>query len=227
MVTDALSATDNQDLSITVAQAPGGGTGALDTGDTYVNINALSTNYADNTYTEVYTYPANTVANRILDNVAFTLPANATITSATRRLYMIGTDGSGGDNTMRLYVYPVTGMPAINLVTWQSFDDNGATLGTAESYADVTKTEGWVEWNVTNMTQAAYLAGTNLFLAIDGAGTSSADTSRQFASTQHSNEAIRPQLVIVYTIGEGTPPTPTISAPGKARVVKGRWRYLR
>jgi len=220
MVTDYLSATDNQDLSITIAAAPGGGGGASDTGDTFVNINALSTNYADNTYLEVYTYPANTVANRILDNVAFTLPANATIKSATLRLYMIGTDGAGGDATMRLYVYPVTGMPAINLVTWQSFDDNAATLGAAESFADVTKSVGWAEWSVTNMVQAAYAASTNLFLAIDGAGTSSADTSRQFASSQYATESVRPQLVIVYTVGTDTPPSPTISAPGKYRASK-------
>lgn len=222
-VMDSLGATDNQDISITINSAPGGAR-AQDTGDTFVNLYALDTNYADNTYVEVYTYPANTVSNRILDNIVISLPTNATIISAKLRKYVIGTDGGGGDNTMRLYVYPVTGMPAINLVTWRSFDDNGATLGAAESYADVTKTPGWVEWVVSDMTRAAYAAGTTLFLAIDGAGTSSQDSSRQFASGQNADTNIRPQLVITYSIGTTPNPTPTISAPGKLQISNSKMR---
>jgi len=223
-VMDSLGATDNQDISITINSAPGGA-GAQDTGDTFVNLYALDTNYADNTYVEVYTYPANTVSNRILDNIVISLPTNATIISAKLRKYMIGTDGGGGDNTMRLYVYPVTGMPAISLVTWRSFDDNGATLGAAESYADVMKTPGWVEWVVSDMTRAAYAAGTNLSLAIDGAGTSSQDSSRQFASGQNADTSIRPKLVITYSVGTTPAPTPTISAPGKLQISNSKMRY--
>lgn len=230
-VTDALSATDNQDLQIIVAQTPVAG-GASDSSDTYVNINSGGNdNYADNTYLEVYTYPVNTVANFILDNLALpALPANATITSATLRLYVIGTDGAGGDSLMRLYASPVIGMPSINLVTWNSFVDNAATLGASESYADVPKDNTWISWNVTNMAQAAKAAGTNILLSIDGSvavsgGTSAADTSRKFASNQHATVEIRPQLVVVYTTHVDTAPSsPTISAPGKMRISRGRFQ---
>jgi hypothetical protein len=221
-VLDNVSATDNQALSVLINQIGSGGTTTISGfQDSFINLYSVGTNYSGQTFTEVYVYPANTPSNRILDNISLSsIPANATITNATLRKYYLQPDGGAGSDPMRLYVYPVTGMPTISTATWTSFDAS-ATMGADESYVDVNTTPGWKEWNVTNMTQNAYIASTNVSIAVDSGPGSISGSSRQFASSDYvADTNLRPQLVVTYTIGTGTDPTPSISAPGKMRVSK-------
>ena len=224
--------TDNQVLTQYVAPAE-------PTGQTTVTITAIEDTYiwpaggsnGDNnvsgsTQIEVYQWPAYTWANRILDNISLAaLPANISITAASLEMYLTGNEGSGGTNPMRIHAYRVTdNVPVISTVTGNNFT---GTLQPAESYTDVSTTPGWFAFNVLTMTQAAYAAGTPLYLALDGGSDGASDTNRIFASMDHATTAWRPRLKVTYTQLSGPPPAPSIMSPGKMKIrggTKGRWR---
>ena len=215
-------ATDNQVLSITInPAAPTGQTTVIitDIADTYIwpagGANG-DNNVSSSEKVEVYQWPSYSWANRILDNVSLaSLPANISITAASLEMYMYGYDGSGGTNPMRTYVYPVTNMPDISTVTGNNF---AGTLGTPLPAVDVSLTTGWYSLNVLEAVQAAYAAGTPLYLAIDGGSDGTQDTNRIFASMDHATTAWRPRLKVSYT-QLSAPAGPSTLTPGK-----GRWK---
>jgi hypothetical protein len=188
--------------------------------DTFVNSGSAGTNYSTETYTEIYTWPFGTVANRGLYSIDISsLPDNISITAAALEMYMSAFEGGGGSELMRSHVYPVTSMPDLTTVTWTNFS---GTLGSSDSYTDVSLTPGWVSFNVLTSTQNAHSGSGTLALAIDGGSSSAQDTNRRFVSME-GTEALRPRLKVTYTQNVA-PGGPSISAPGKIRVSKARMK---
>lgn len=221
--TDAVSATDDQVLSIAINPAvPTGQTTVIiqDIADTYIwpagGANG-DNNVSSSEKVEVYQWPSYSWANRILDNISLaSLPANISITAASLEMYMYKHEGSGGASPMRTYVYRVTGtVPNISTVTGNNF---AGTLGAPLPAVDVSLTPDWYSFNVLEAVQAAYAAGTPMYLAIDGGSDGAADTNRVFASMDHGTTAWRPRLKVSYT---------QLSAPGGTSAPtpgKGRWK---
>jgi hypothetical protein len=226
LVTDNLSATDNQAFAIHINPiTPGGQTTVKipDDGgsfaDTFINSGAADTNYSSSTESRVYQWPSYTVINRVLDNIVLGLPDNVSITEARLYMYLSGYDGSGADNPMTVYAYrsdPITPSTA----TWTN--SSAVTKQASESSVGVTLTPGWVYWDVLTMTQWAYANASPLYIALDGWQVGAADTNRIFVSRDGA-AANRPYLSVTYTSMVGGV---SIPAPGKMRVskMKGAFR---
>jgi hypothetical protein len=219
--TDAGSDTDNQAFTLTVLPAAPGGqttTTALDNTDTYINSGSPSVNYADNDALRTYVWPGGVEANVILvKGSTVSLPDNVSVTKSTYRLFVTGHDGSGG-GTMNLYVQPVAGTVSIDNVTWSNFS---AVRGTKGPAVAVGLDNGWVEFDITAIVRAAYLAAKSDYVFSIGSGTGGVvDQNRIFASSEHATEALRPQTVTTYMqlVAEGGPSVPT---GGKFRLGPG------
>jgi hypothetical protein len=169
------------------------------------------TNYSTTPLVRTYIWPDNHVANRgFLKWDLSSLPAGIQVANASLRLYYAGEEGEGGDDVYSVHVAKVIGAnPDLGQATWNSSDnviawtggtDGGAkNLAPAESTVAVGKNHGWVVWNVTNMVQEWVEApGTNHGMAIDPDLAATIDSNRYFASQEHPDPALRPQLVITY-----------------------------
>lgn len=169
------------------------------------------TNYSANPLIRTYVWPDNHVANRgFLKWDLSTLPAGIQVANATLRMYYAGEEGGGGDDVYPVHVAKVIGAdPDLGKATWNSpdsiygwtggADGGGRNIAPAESTAAVGKTHGWVEWNVTNMVQDWMEApGTNYGMAIDPDPAATIDSNRYFASREHPDPTLRPQLGISY-----------------------------
>gem|GEM_PF-2429575 len=196
--------------------------------DTFVVMgDGANTNYSTNPLVRTYIWPDNHVANRgFLNWDLSSLPAGIHVANASLRLYYAGEEGEGGDDVYPVHVAKVIGTnPDLGQATWNSSDSsNGWTGGTdggakniapAESTVAVGKKHGWVVWNVTNMVQEWVDApGTNYGMAIDPDSAATVDSNRYFASQEHPDLALRPQLVITYGYSpvSGNEPPPEVSA---------------
>jgi hypothetical protein len=217
-VTDSNAATDTASLSIYVAPwYPGDSTTVTGKDAIYTMINSGSTGTNYYGTMEVYQWPAGVVANRILlqDNTAKGLPDNILITAATLRLHTSDWEGPGGTVPMRVRAYNVTGtIPVLSTVTWVSW---AGTLSAALSTAEVPLSTGWVSWNILSSAQAAKAGNATMTLALDGGPDGATDTNRIFDSIE---------VVITYT-QLACENCPSISAPGKMRVSKARFKTFR
>jgi len=178
--------------------------------DTFVVLGD-GTSHAVSPLIRTYVWPARSVANRgFLRWDLSSLPADARITSATLRLYYAGEEGGGGDNVLAVSVAKVIGT---NLdpgtATWNSPDgvaawaggaDGGArNLAASESTVAVDNTHGWVVWNVTSMVRDWVKAPwTNFGMALDPDKAGTADSNRHFASREHPDPRLRPELLVEY-----------------------------
>jgi len=218
--TDAASASDSQDLSITISPLLPGGqttvTWSANITDTFINSGDTDNNASSETFIEVYQWPSATVANRTLLSTAdaLALPDNVSVTAATLRLYLESWEGSGGTNPMRVYVYGVSGTVPIATVTWADF---AGTLASATDVTEVTLTPGWFEWDITALVRAAYSADATLILALDGGSDGASDTNRIFSSV---DGAYPPEIVVTYT--QLTPEGIPVSAPGRFRISRAK-----
>jgi hypothetical protein len=185
------------------------------------------TNYSTNPLVRTYIWPDKHVANRgFLKWDLSSLPAGIHVANARLRLYYADEEGEGGDDVYSVHVAKVIGAnPDVGQATWNSSDSiNGWTGGTdggakniapAESTVAVGKDRGWVVWNVTNMVQEWVEAPeTNYGMAIDPDPAATVDSNRYFASGEHPDPALRPQLVITYgySPAPGNEPPQEVSA---------------
>jgi hypothetical protein len=243
-VTDYLSATDNGALSILVIpEAPAGVTittlsGSSYCQDTFVNQND-NTYYSTDNNIKVYTWPDSVTANRIFLRWDITsIPSNVSISDAKLRLYLDSMDYGGKVSPMSLWVYPLTSKtPVIGQLNWSEYStanawttDTGcpyggsgpcggsADLDSYESIVAVDNTIGWKEFNVTNMVQTSYAGSGILWMSLDSDQSNAKSSNRYFSSTDAASN--KPELVITYEAGEGGPPPPTLSGPGKMRINK-------
>ncbi|HZW35896.1 MAG: DNRLRE domain-containing protein [Deltaproteobacteria bacterium] len=180
--------------------------------DTYINTGWKSLDtYSTEPFIRTYTWPARNVANRGFIRWDLSpLPPDISIAGATLGLYYTAEEGGGGDNSYKVSVAKVTGVdPVLDLANWNTYDgvtpwsaggDGGAAnLAVPESSVLVSKTHGWVTWDVTKMVQEWIAAPeTNRGMAIDADDSATADSNRFFASRENPDLYPRPQLVVTY-----------------------------
>lgn len=193
--------------------------------DTYVALGD-GTNHAGSPLIRTYVWPARNVANRgFLRWDLSSLPVDARITSATLRLYYAGEEGGGVDNAFAVSVAKVIGTNLDPVrATWNSPDgvsawaggaDGGArNLAAGESTVVVDNTHGWVAWNVTGMVRDWVKAPwANSGMALDPYKSKRADGNRHFASREHPDPLLRPELAVTYLQPSRNPAPQAVSAP--------------
>ncbi len=138
------------------------------------------------------------------------LPDDAMVTGASLHLYYADEEDQGGVGVLPVRVAKIAGKrPDIGKASWISPDsvsgwtggsDGGAKdIGSSESAASVGKNHGWVVWNVTNMVQQwVDEPEKNSGLVLDPDIQGEADSNRFFASREHPDPLMRPELVITY-----------------------------
>ncbi|PWB66271.1 MAG: hypothetical protein C3F14_04340 [Deltaproteobacteria bacterium] len=180
--------------------------------DTYVNLGRFSLEtYSTASVIRTYTWPARNVANRgFIQWDLSPLPPDITVVNATLGLFYAEESGGGGDSPYKVSVAKVTGVePVLDLANWNTYDgvtpwsaggDGGrANLAVPESSALVSKTHGWVTWDVTKMVQEWMAAPeTNRGMAVDADNSATSDSNRYFASREYPDLYPRPQLVVTY-----------------------------
>jgi len=185
-------------------------------------------NYSKNPLVRTYIWPDNHVASRgFLKWDLSSLPAGIHVANASLRLYYADEEEESGDDVYPVHVAKVIGAnPDLAQATWNSSDSvNGWTggadggtknLAPAESTVAVGKNHGWVVWSVTNMVQEWVEApGRNYGMALDPDPAATVDSNRYFASQEHPEPGLRPQLVITY----GYSPVPGTEPPKEAPVL--------
>src|SRR3989344_4423389 len=135
--------------------------------------------------------------NAIFEFDISSLPANSTIQGATLRLY--ATDVTEDDEAAEIPVYRITrsweegtgdNVQTNDGATWKYYDSQ-----------DVTDQDLWYEWDITQLVTNWYNGtydnyGMLLLTESNNVGT------KTFASSEHTNSSIRPQLILNYS----TPP---------------------
>ena len=186
--------------------------------DTFVNL-GRNENYSSEPLIKTYTWPANNVANRgFIRWDLSAIPANVTVTGATLWLYYADEEAGGGDAAYTVNVSKVTGvLPDLDRATWNGYDgssgwpggqDGGASaMAPAEASATVGKTHRWVTWDVTGMVQEwVDMPETDFGMAIDADQTAGNDSNRGFASSEHPDPMVRPQLLVTFVLNPLSPP---------------------
>ncbi|MCP3928429.1 MAG: DNRLRE domain-containing protein [Bacteroidetes bacterium] len=200
--------------------------------DTYLNVGAVNTNNSENSVSlNTYTWPTDTVANRIVMNWNIeNIPQDVVISKATLSLYMFGYDGSGGDNDYEITAHRIiNNNPIISQCTWNTFDgahnwtgaNNGGELdlASADDNVVIDKNTGYKEFDITQMVKEwVDDPSTNFGLMLNSDSTAASDSNRYFRPTEYSNPDMRPKLVVEY-YGSGavpsdtTPPVVAITSP--------------
>ena len=191
--------------------------------DTYLNVGRAAVNYSSNSeFLNTYTWPTNTVANRIVMEWDLSaLPQGAVIQEATLSLYMNGFSGTGGDDNYEITAHKIINHnPDILSCTWNTYDaTNGWTGGAnggeqdiapAEFSTIVNKTSGYKNWNITQMVQGwVDNSSTNLGLMLNSDTTAASDSNRSFIPSENLNQDQRPILTIKYCSVAEVPSEPT------------------
>lgn len=195
--------------------------------DTYV-APADGVNRSSDPQVRILVWPERNVGSRgFLKWDLASLPAGVRITDAALRLHYVGEEGGGGDNTFTVKVSKVVGAnpdpgkatwtSPDNVISWSGGADGGARdLAVAESTVAVGGNPGWVVWNVSNMVQEwVETPGANFGMALDPDVAATAGSNRHFASREHPDPRLRPELVITYRqpSQDPTPPGPSVPPP--------------
>ncbi len=127
------------------------------------------------------------------------LPAGATLTSATLRLNLVGTSGTG---TFNIGLYKIIKTWIETTATWSNFSSGGNYDSTQQAVTSVALgSTGFKEWAVPVVMVNGWIAApsTNYGLALVFES-STKGPDYQFASKENTTVANRPQLVINYTM---------------------------
>jgi hypothetical protein len=182
--------------------------------DTFIDSgDGSNNNYATDNTIRTYTWPAGFVANRgFLKWDLSVLPDDAFITGATLWLYSEGGEAAQGDPLYWVGIYQVSRVtPDLRRMTWNTFEGTqewtGGSDGGAEnmsllaSLSGIGKEAGWISWNVTEIVREGNgVPGDAIVMAVDGDPEAGVDSSRYFASRDHSDASLHPRLVVTYTM---------------------------
>src|SRR5439155_1428615 len=211
-------------------------------GDTYLNIDAA--NYATDTLLNLYTWPDDTVANAIVMRFDLpSIPAGATLSSATLHLYLAASDPSP-DPTYTVTVHQIVNFnPDVTTATGYTYDGvNGwtptgccpyniplaqADISLPVDTKDVDKTVGFKQWDVTALVQG-WLSdpSTNFGLLVNSDRSKLRDRWRFFSSSEDPVASHRPYLTVVTetgTPGELSNVATGTTTSGNPEAVVGRW----
>lgn len=168
------------------------------TADTTIYENSSTTNYGSNT--KFITGKDNSGPGRNYRSLVkfdiSTLPAGATVTSATLRLYQ---ESSVSTSTISIAAHKVTASWNENTVTWSS-SGGGSYNATPLATANVTLgTTGWKEWILPAglIHEWVDFPATHFGILLNSGG--GKNTRADFSSRENATSPQRPQLVIVYT----------------------------
>jgi len=198
------------------------------TADGFLNINA--TNYASSATLNVYTWPDNKIANAIVLKFDLaSIPAGATISSATLSLNLTESDATG-DPTYTVTVHKIVNKnPDLTRATGYTYDGanawtqstccyNNIPLAQADISAPVDtkaidKTPGFKQWDVTSLVQGwLSTPSTNFGLLVNSDPSKLRDRYRTFSSSEDPVASNRPSLTVVYAAPALAPPPDAHSA---------------
>ncbi len=156
--------------------------------------------------------------------LAGVLPAEAQITRAWLMLYAVGQAGTAWIPVRAFEVNrawapgEVTWNHAAASTAWSTAGCNAVPAdraGTAESEVTIGGINRWYEWDITGMAQGWWAdAGSNRGLILKALGSTA--TNRKVVATEHGSVALRPKLVVRYTLPGAPTPTATPSATATA-----------
>ncbi len=205
------------DVVATFGSAPGADyAGTIQ--DTYINIG--NENNVTNQQLNTYTWPENMAANAIILKVDLSqLPEGAQVQSASLQLYTIEAGGDSGYDisvhkiinynpdlsTTTGYTYDGTNSWTADTSSYNSIPMAQADIGTALDVVSVDSSVGYNSWNVTGMVKDWMASpGSNYGLLLNSDTIATADSYRNFASSEATEASQRPKLVVTYTV-DGTP----------------------
>jgi len=209
--------------------------------DTFLNVNS-SVNAALQTL-NVYTWPANKIANAILMKFDLTsIPKGATIQSATLNLALVETDATADTSYTTTAHKIINRNPDLARATGLTYDGVNAWAANACCYNQVPlaqsdisapydtkiidKTLGYKTWTLTALINEWVNQGVvNYGVLINSDPTKLTDRYRYFASSEYSDTTLRPYLSVTYqlpnTSSDTTPPIAQLKAPASGSLVKG------
>lgn len=186
------------------------------TEDTYIYAWYPTTNYY---WLDTVNVRAGNVSGALLKFDLSSIPAGATITTATLRLY---TTYRTNVNSIEIAAYKLLRDWSNTGATWNSYDGSNAwgTAGadgatdrsaTADDSTTVSNVDAWYEWDITTMAAAWHAApGSNYGVILKAPSEALGSVSYSFASRDRATSSIWPELYIVYALPTNTPTyTPT------------------
>ena len=237
--TDQESITDVRHLSPSVAGITSTTVVLAPTADTRLNLDAV--NYSTDALLTLYTWPDAKIANASLMKFDLSsIPAGATVSSATLSLYQNSADATA-DPTYTATVHRIINKnPSLAQATGFTYDGaNGWTpnaccsgnvpLAQADISAPVAslsldKTNGIKQWGVTSLIQGwLNTPSTNFGLLVNSDPSKLADHWRYFASSEDPTPSQRPSLTVTYTTGVPDPGSWPNEPPGLTPIEETGW----
>ncbi len=190
----------------------------LSVADSYVNQNSGNTNYGTNTTMLVRSTTAGTPNANNRSFVQFdvsSIPAGATIQTATVRLYLqtAPTASRNYDMNRATASWVESGAGGI---TWNN--QPAVAASATSTIATGTASGVWLEWDATSDVQG-FISGTYSnygWRVMDQVENSATDRQSTFRTREYAGTAYDPQLVVIYVVPTPTPtatPTPTVTPP--------------
>src|SRR3569832_766819 len=209
--------------------------------DTFLNVNS-SVNAALQTL-NVYTWPANKIANAILMKFDLTsIPKGATLQRATLNLALVETDATADTSYTTTAHKIINRNPDLARATGLTYAGVNALAANACCYNQVPlaqsdisapydtkiidKTLGYKTWTLTALINEWVYQGVVIFgVLINSDPTKLTDRYRYFASSEYYDTTLRPYLSVTYqlpnTSSDTTPPIAQLKAPASGSLVKG------
>jgi hypothetical protein len=164
--------------------------------DTWLDQNNNSTNYGSDALMQSGKDAGQKIFRPLLEFDISSLPAGATVVSATLRLYV---ENNFGQKDKQIALHRITAAWNENTVTWNSVG-GGIFDPTQMAPTTFDKTTGWKEWVVPPGLLHEWIDGASLNygLLLDYISTDK-NNYFKFATKEHTDPTLRPQLVIEYT----------------------------
>lgn len=179
--------------------------------DTYISSYYPNASYMAASEAFLRTYPASTPARVLLLKPDLSsIPAGSTITTA--RVYWYVYNG-GGDASLDVSVHRVVTDSWTGAATWNKYNGStawsdtagglGSNIAAAESTQSLTTFPAWYAWDVTSMV-SAWVSGTEnnkgmAFTTDQGSNHAAENTFRGVRTSEYTDAALRPLLIIDYT----------------------------
>ncbi|MBW2964234.1 DNRLRE domain-containing protein, partial [Candidatus Woesearchaeota archaeon] len=167
--------------------------------DTFVNQNAPNQNYGDSEFLVAAELSGNYAGSLLYFNLSNITGAD--VSNAVLRLYYYEAPNNPA-NAINISVRRIQDVWDEATVTWNNKPASGSYEWAANTLTD---NYGWIEWNITDLVQSwanGTWANRGIALTPD---TVPAQTQKRFYSSDSTNAAYRPQLMLNYSIDDVPP----------------------